>query len=381
MKLNVLLAATGAAGLALAAAPALAQSAPPIPSATVTALPIVQQNPAVLERDGTYSAAIGGKSYWAFNDTALSMANASGQNFFSNSLSWSTSLSAANGISLNADQVDSSGLPTQFIPFTAQEATFNSEHAGSHGSCQVKPCGEGLAIWPGPIVYVPTAKQVLIPFVEIIRGGPVNGFQSVGGGIAVGTVTPTGFDMTRPVQSTGYNPALLWQKGSMVFTDQAFLNHGYYYAYGSKNVFVTTEAVLARVPVSQVLNLSAWTYYIGNGQWGADVNKAVTVFEGSASGSSVFFDHYLNEWVLIYSQNFSNNIYYAVAYAPQGPFSASTLLTVGPSGYNNNADYATRAHPEFSPDGGKTIPVTTVHSTGAFGQDLPSWQVVFGPPQ
>jgi hypothetical protein len=371
-----------AAALAIAPAmTALAQSAPPIPSVTVTTLPIVQQNPAVLERDGTYSTAINGISYWAFNDTALSAPNASGQNFFSNSLSWSTSLSAPNGITLNQDQVDSSGLPTQFIPFTAQEAKFNSEHAGSGKSCQVKPCGEGLAIWPGPIVYNPANQQVIIPFVEIVRGGPINGFPAIGGGIAVGTILPTGFAMTRPIQGTGADPALMWGKTQQIFTDQAFLYNGYYYAYGSKNVFVTTEDILARVPADQVLNLAAWTYYTGNGTWGTNVKKAVTLFDGSASGSSVFFDAYLNDWVAIFSQNFTNNIYYAVASAPEGPWSAATLLAVGLSGYNNNADYATRAHPEFSPDGGKTIDVTYVQSTGAFGQDLPTLQVVFGPAQ
>ena len=367
-----------AAVLALALPSAAgAQSAPPIPAVSVSVWPTVKQNPAVLERDGTYSAAINGLSYWAFNDTALNHANASGENFFSNSLSWSTSLSAASGIDLNENQVDPSGYPAQFIPFTPQEAQFNSAHAGSGTSCKVKPCGEGLAIWPGPIVYVPAEHGVIIPFVEIVRGGPVNGFQPIGGGIALGKVRGNGFAMTRPTQGSGSDKGLLWPNGTQIFTDEAFLHDGYYYAYGSKNVFVTTEDFLGRVPVDKILNLSAWSYYTGNKTWGPDVAKAVTLFDGSASGSSVFFDAYLNEWVAIFSQNFDDNIYYAVASAPEGPFSAQTLLAVGASGYNNNADYATRAHPEYSPDGGKTIFVTYVHSTGAFGQNLPTLRVVF----
>jgi hypothetical protein len=349
-------------------------------------MPIVQQNPAVLERDGTYSTEINGFSYWAFNDTALSAANASGQNFFSNSLSWSTSLNASDGISLNRDQVDSSGLPAQFIPFTALEAQFNSEHLKIGKTCQVKPCGEGLALWPGPIVYNPTNApanaQVIIPFVEIIRGGPINGFQSVGIGIATGTVTPTGCVVTRPSEgATGRDPALEWPRGTQGFTDQAFYLNGYYYAYGSYNSGLATKVILARVPIGEVLDANDWTYYAGNETWSTVEKDAVVVFKGSASGSSVFYDAYLGEWVLIYSENFSNNIYYAVAYAPEGPWSAQTLLAVGASGYNNNADYASRAHPEYSPDGGKTIYVTYVHSTGAFGQNLPTLQVVFGTPQ
>jgi hypothetical protein len=356
---------------------ACAQSAPPIPSATVGVVRTVQQNPAVLLRDGTYSAEINGNSYWAFNDTGLTAPNASGENFFSNSLSWSTSLNATGGIVLNKDQVDSSGLPSQFIPFTAGEAAFNSDHAGSGTACKVQPCGEGLAIWPGPIVYNPANQQVIIPFVEIVRGGPISGYPAIGGGISVGTVTPNGFAMTRPIQAASGDRALMWPKGAQIFSDQAFLYNGYYYAYGGRSVFVTTEAILARVPVAQLLDQSAWTYYVGNETWSSDIGKAVTVFDGSASGSSVFFDAYLNEWVLIYRQNFANNIYYAVANAPEGPWSAQTLLAVGATGYDNNADYATRAHPEYSPDGGKTIYVTYVHSTGAFGQNLPALKVVF----
>jgi hypothetical protein len=364
------------------AAAAFADGPPPVPALlSVTDVPTVVQNPDVMGRDGTYSLAINGISYWAFNDTALFTANASGENFFSNSLSWSTSLTPSPGIVLNGDQLDSSGLPTQFIPFTAQEAKFNASHAGN--PCKVSPCGVGLAIWPGPVVYNPANQQVLIPFGLIIRGGPVSGFQSAGAGIAVGTVMPGGgLAMTRPTQGNGTDPALLWPKGTMAFTDQAFIYNGYYYAYGGKNVFVTTEDLLARVPVDQVLNLAAWSYYAGNETWSSDVSKAVPLFDGSASGSSVFFDQYLNEWVAIFSGNFSNNIYYAVANAPEGPWSTSTLLATGRTGYNGNVDYAGRAHPEYSPDNGRTEYVTYVHSIPGFiGQNLPTIKVVFGPGQ
>ena len=367
-------------GLAMAAPAAFAASAPPIPTAAVTVMPNVQQNPVVMARDGTYSAEINGLSYWAFNDTALSQYNASGENFFSNSLSWSTSLSAASGISLNQDQVDSSNLPAQFIPFTAAEAQFNAEHAGK--PCQVKPCGENLAIWPGPIVYNPADQQVIIPFNEIVRGGPISGFKLEGAGIATGTVLPNGgFSMTRPVQSTGTNPALLWQVGTQPFTSQAFLLNGYYYAYGNKNVWVSTEDLLARVPVDQVLDASAWTYYAGNETWSSNVKSAKAVFDGSSSGSSVFFDQYLNEWVAIFSNNYADTISYAVASAPEGPWSAATVLATGLPAWEGNYDYAARVHPEFSPDGGMTEYVTYVQDTGLLRQDLPTLQVVFGPAQ
>ncbi len=368
--------AVGFGGLAcIAAAP------PPVvpPIVSVTQMPNVVQNPAVLERDGTYSALINGASYWAFNDTALSQPNASGQSFFSNSLAWATSLDASAGIVLDKDQTDSSGLPAQFIPFSPIEVQFNANHAGT--TCAVKPCGVSLAIWPGPLVPDPLSGKIFIPFGLIYRGGPVQGFQSAGTGIAVATLNPDGtLNVTRPVEGKGRDINLLWQKNVMGYSDEAFIHDGYYYAYGGHNVFVTTEDLLARVPVSKILDLSAWTYYAGNGVWSPDPAASVPVFDGSASGSSVFYDAYLKCWMLIYSGNFSNDIYYAVAHAPEGPWSKPALLAVGLPGYNNNADYAGRAHPEFSPDGGKTEYITYVQSTGPFGQDLPTLQVVFGKP-
>ncbi|MDE8344369.1 MAG: DUF4185 domain-containing protein, partial [Acidocella sp.] len=312
----------------------------------------------------------------AFNDTALSAANASGQNFFSNSLSWASSLDASAGIVLNHDQTDSSGLPAQYIPFAAPENTFDTEHAGN--KCAVKPCNESLAIWPGPMVPMPNGT-ILIPFGLIARGGPISGFVGEGAAIAVATVNKNGtLTVRRPIEGTGRDPFLLWPAGVQGFTDEAFVYNNYYYAYGGHNVFVTTEDILARVPVAKVLDLSAWTYYAGKGVWSANEADAVTVFDGSASGSSVFYDAYLKDWVAIFSGNFSNNLYYAVAHAPEGPWSKPVQFATGLAGYDNNADYAGRAHPEFSPDGGKTEYVTYVQSTGAFGQDLPTLQIVFG---
>jgi len=361
---------------------ACAAGPPPLPPlVSVTPMPDVRQNSVILERDGNYSTTINGVSYWAFDDTALSKPNASGQNFIDNSLSVATSLDASTGITLNKDQVDSSGVPERFIPFTAGEVNFDTTHNSSHCTAAAH-CGASLALWPGPIVYDSASKTVIVPFGEIVRGGGISGFPSVGAGLSTGTVLANGYlSMTRPVQNpAGANPTLMWGAHEQAFTDEAFIQNRYYYAYGGKGVFVTTEELLARVPIAQLLQKSAWTYYAGNGVWSGNVADAVDVFDGGAAGSSVFYDAYLGEWVAIYSGNFTNSVYYRVANAPEGPWSDQALLFTGLAGYQGNADYAAHAHPEFSPDGGMTIYVDYVQSTGAFGQALPLVRVVFGRP-
>jgi hypothetical protein len=360
---------------------AAAQTAPALPPVlSVTMMPDVEQDPVVLERDGNYSALINGISYWAFDDTALRTPNAAGLNFIDNSLAAATSLDASRGIHLNRDQVDSSGEPTRFIPFTAGEIGFNTTHTAS-ACTATSHCGASLALWPGPIVYDPVSTTVIVPFGEIIRGGDIKGFQSVGGGLAVGHVLGDGsIRLTRRIEDPGaLNPSLMWSNPEVSFTDESFIYNGMYYAYGGKGVFVTTEDLLARVPVAQVLQKSAWTYYAGGGVWSSNVADAVPVFDGSASGSSVFYNQALGVWMAIFSGNFVNDVYYTVANAPEGPWATPALLFTGQPGYNNNADYAAHAHPEFSPDGGFTAYVDYVQSTGPFGQVLPLVKVVFGP--
>jgi hypothetical protein len=106
----------------------------------------------------------------------------------------------------------------------------------------------------------------------------------------------------------------------------------------------------------------------------------VTVFNGGAAGSSVFYDKFLGMYVAIYSGVFNNNLYYNVAYTPWGPWSAATQFYTGLPGYENNADYAALAHPEFSQGDGQTQFITYVQDTGFLAQDLQLLKVVFAPP-
>jgi hypothetical protein len=374
-------------GLLLAALPGLAfaQGVPPLPTVvSVTDLGIVTQNPIVLERDGTYSTEINGHSYWSFNDTAMTEANADGKNFIDNTLSGSTGLDASQGITLDRDRTDATGALARWIPFTKQEAAFQYSHDPNHCTAPADKCGENLGLWPGPITYDPASGTVIVSFGEIVRGGPISGFPEVGAGLATGRVLPNGdLALTRPIQNPGSKyPTLMWSPDEVGYTDQSFLLNGYYYAYGGKGNGAQTQLLLARVPLAKLLDKPSWTYFAGNGVWSSNPADAVPVIDNAgAAGSSIFQAPGLGVWMAVYTRNFTNDLAFRVAYAPEGPWSGPRHLAMAKPGYKGNKAYAGRAHPEYSPDGGVTQYVTYVHSTALFGQDLPLLKVVFGPPK
>ncbi len=352
--------------------------APPIPAVqSVTAMGLVSQDPVVQGRDGTYSAQVGNRSYWLFNDTALTVDNASGENFFSNSLAWATNLDATNGITLNGNYVDSSGYPTTFFPFLPWETQYNQEHAGSGSNCQVKPCGAEFAIWPGPLVPDPAHNRSLILYGEIWRSPTYSGWISIGEGIAIWQ----NGKITRPVIQPGTKyPTLMWQGTDVGFTSGWVVNGDTLYTYGNKGVFLAEDTQIAQVPLESATTASAWTYYAGNNTWSPNAADAVTVFNGGAAGSSVFYDGFLGVYVAIYSGVLNSNLYYNVSYTPWGPWSAATQFYTGLPGYQNNADYAALAHPEFAQGNGQTQFITYVQDTGFLAQDEQLLKLVFAPP-
>jgi hypothetical protein len=358
----------------------LAQTGPPpIPAIqSVTPMGIITQDPVVQGRDGTYSAEVNGISYWLFNDTTLTVDNASGENFFSNSESWTTNLDASNGIDLTGNYVDSSGYPTTFFPFLQWEQQYNAEHAGSGSNCQVKPCGAEFAIWPGPLIPDPARNRALILYGEIWRTPPYSGWTSIGEGVSVWQADGA---IVRPNMSPGTKyPTLLWQGQDVGFDSGWVVEGETLYTYGNQGEFLSENTQVAKVPLAEATKASAWTYYAGNNTWSSSAADAVTVFNGGAAGSSVFYDNYLGMYVAMYSGVYSNNLYYNVSYTPWGPWSAATQFYTALPGYQNNADYAALAHPEFAQGNGQTEYLTYVQDTGFLAQDVQLLQIVFAPP-
>jgi hypothetical protein len=359
-----------------------------IPNVVSTvAMGTIKQNPNVMGRDGTWSVKLKGKSYWLFNDTPMYKANAEGANFISNSLAWTDNLDASNGINLNHDHLDASGLPTEFMPFTTDEKLFNQLHNPANGcTSQTDPlCGESYAIWPGPVVGVPHSPtgEAYDFYVLLVRGGSISGWNVLGIGIA----KEDNGKWTRPILTPGTNhPTLMWHDTSN-WSGGGLVQSGYVYmsGCGQSNIFGYPECEMARAPLKRILQLKAWTYYDGNtDRWSGDSSKATMLFYGGPSGNTIFFDPALNEYVTIYIDPYGNNVVARVAPTPWGPYSNEIPLFTGQPtiGANGAFDYAAQPHPEFEQQDGLVQYVTYVQDNtdlGWLGQDIQLIRVTLAP--
>ncbi|HSI56645.1 MAG TPA: DUF4185 domain-containing protein [Ideonella sp.] len=358
--------------LAPALATAQAEPPPPIPPITsVVNLGLVQQNPYVNCRDGTYSALIKGKALWTFNDTCLSNGGVLGDQFIDNTLAWDGSLDASKGISLEHDLKDSQGVPVRFVPFTANEIAFTAEHQPNE-----------LAIWPGHIVPDPKRNRALVFFGTVYRGAKI-GFRGIGGGIAVMSLKTR--EVTRPVQSLDPNapePTYLWQKGERQYSGGYLLDGDMLYNYGGEGVFLSTLIHVARVPLADALDKSKWRYYAGNSAgnsvWSESPDDSKSVYVGGAAGDTLFWSDYLGMYVTVFQPFLSNDVYYRVAHHPEGPWSEQALMFTAQQG--TDPSYAARVHTAYAKNGGQVQYITYVKNTGFLSQELPLTQVTFGKP-
>jgi hypothetical protein len=373
LKPHLLLAAIA---LFAALSAAAQNGVPPLPTVvSVTPLGTVQQNPVIYGRDGTFSALFNGESVWTFGDTPMSVPGVLGNFWDDNSLSWTTTLDASQGINLNHDLLDSTGAPAEFLPYLPWERKFNYEHDNNH--CTVTPCGEEFAMWDGPVINDTARNRVLFYYYELYRGAPgMQGWDNVGAGIAV--YTP-GKGITRPIENPGSRtPTLIWDETAQQYNSGALVVDDILYSYGCVGGFLVDNCMVAQVPLADALDITQWTYYAGNDTWSANPAAAVTIFQGGDAANQVFYNSYLGVYMNIYEPALNNDMYYMVSYTPWGPWSSGTLLFKGETPYSGSTNYTGQVHAEFNQGDGQTVYVTYAHPTGFLRENLPLTQVVFG---
>jgi len=345
-----------------------AQAAPALPPVTaVQSLGLVQQNPVVTCRDGTYSALLKGKVVWTFNDTCMSRGGVAGDQFIDNTLSWDSSRDASGGITLEHDLTDRQGVPKRFVPYTPQEEQFNANHAPNE-----------LAIWPGHLVPDPKRNRALVFFGTVYRGTEI-GFNGVGAGIAV--VDLKTLQVTRPVQNpdpTVPDRTYMWTGSEQSYTGGYLVVGDMLYSYGGSADFLSTRVHVARVPLASVLDKAAWQYYDANGTWTDTPDNLATVYFGGAAGDTLYWSEALGLYVTVYQTYLNNTVYYRVARAPEGPWSEPGVMFEAEQG--TDPSYAARVHTAYAEDGGRTQYITYVKNTGFFGQELPLTKVTLGTP-
>jgi len=347
---------------------------PPVPPIeSVSDIGTVVQNSNVAGRDGNFSALLLGQSVWTFGDTSMTVPGVNGRNWDDNSLAWTAKLDASHGIKLEHDLLDSTGAPGEYLPLTPWELQYNNTHDSRN--CTAQPCGSEYALWGGPVVADPLRNRALFFYDEIYRVSGQAGWTNIGAGIAVGTPDRK---FVRP--QNGSDTPNMWGPNEVAYAGGSLVVGTTMYSYGCVAGFLVMHCRVARVTLADALDKSRWTYYAGSGMWSANPSAAVVVFDGGAAGNSVFYSPYLGMYVAIYSGVFSNNVYYRVSWTPWGPWSDQTFLFTGRQGWNDNADYAALAHPEFAQESGRIQYVTYAHTYGFLRQNLPIVRVVFGNP-
>ncbi len=333
----------------------------------------MEQPQVVQGRDGCISALSNGKSKWVYGDTVMRWTGSDGSNWRDNTLSWTTDLDASNNITGFQQDVDSLGVPYEFLPHTADEILFNQRMIDP--GCVGDSCGYEFALWPGQVVPDPARNRTLYFFGKIYRSNSV--FSGAGVGIDVQTGDGP---LTRPVVRPGADdPTLMWDIDEPAYSAGAVVVRDTLYCYAPHLNFLSQDISIARVPLADALDRNAWTYYAGNGVWSSDVNAGVIIFSGG-SYQSVHWNPYVKKYLAVYSKPLSNKIMLRAADRPEGPWTAEALLLTGKKpGIANSVDYFGMVHPEYEANGGQIDYVAYYHPTGFLAGETRLVQIQFGP--
>jgi hypothetical protein len=331
-----------------------------------TDLGAIGSNPKIVGRDGGYSGVFGGYAVWLYGDTFLTNPNAEGQTLISDSWAFTSDFNAQDGITGFQEREDAAGAPTMLLQLTAAEQAFNAAHAGN--PCQQQPCGARWALWPGAMVADPVRNRALV-FYQLVSAQPGNfNFQAVGYSVA-SWQNFADLPQRPTINPAAEHPDLLFSQNQPSFGSAALVDGDTLYAYGCYNSDFSVPCVLGRVNIADVTNLSAWTFYAGNGNWSSQPSDAMWVFTANHI-LNVSWNDYLQQYVAVYNQPLSANVMIRTAPEPEGPWSAEVMAfeALPPAAGGNAVDDA-QAHPEYNINGGQFIFVTYSHATGAFSSE------------
>ena len=220
-------------------------------------------------------------------------------------------------------------------------------------------------IWCLHGIELVNKKYLFFVKVRTIEEGifPVN-FEIIGSGMAVDVkgnwefrriLNKDGSDILWKAEEPHFSPAILHDK-----TDNVLYMYGV--LQGSDKV---QNCYLAKVHADNIEDLELYEYYIGQNQWGKDLQKAVPVFSGMPNELSVSYNNYYGKYLAVHSLDLSGKIVARTADTPWGKWSDPfTLWEALP---NHSADlpypiliYAGKEHPMFSKNNGKTIYITYI---------------------
>lgn len=327
--------------------------------ATIEALGTLPQSSKIQGRDGGASGFVFGRSVWTFGDTVSNEPDASGTNWHHNSYALTDDLVAGDGIGAFEDP-EVAGGPRYFVPPTDDEADFNAAHLGD--PCMTSPCGARFAAWPGPPIADDLRGRALV-FYGLIYAEPGD-FNFQGVGQSIGIWHDVEGYVERPVfRPDAEHPTLLWGPDDPPWGAGAVVDGDDLYA-----LECVDACALARVPLADVLDPSAWAYWDGAAWVGSPASRAA-LFIGAPT-VNLQRNGYLGLWTAIYTEPLSNDVVMRTAPEITGPWSGAELLFVADK--PDGAAYDAYVHPEYEEQNGKVMYVTFSRSNGVgwFGSEF-----------
>ncbi len=311
---------------------------------------VLEQNTAITGRDGGQSGMLFGRSVWAYGDTVLVNPDAAGTNWHHNSFSFTTDLNAADEITGFSEPVDQTGAPVYLVPPTEDEETFNVAHRGD--SCAEQPCNARFGAWPGQPVFDEKNQRGIIPYGLIYAEPGDFNFRAVGYGFALWNDFNAAPE--RPVVAEGTeHPTLLFGEKEPNYGVAPVIRDEHLYSFSCAGDGFSKPCTLARVPLDQLQERSAWTYWDGDA-FVSEQADATELFDGSDI-MTVHFNAHVGRWLAIYSDPGTNDAVVRTAPDVCGPWSDEAKLFTGDRKTTEGWIYDMVVHPEYSEENGRVM--------------------------
>jgi hypothetical protein len=346
-----------------------ASDGPELRVVSVRDLGVIETSSTITARDGGYSVLHKRQSTWVYGDTILAFQNADNTRGLSNSWSTTHDEDAGDGIAGFQERVDQVGAPTAFFPFTDSEIDFNKVHEGA--DCIKKPCDCRWAIWPGAIIADPEEDLVYAFYEKVYyEEGDLN-FHHVGHSVAVWKNYGESPERILFNRVENY-PTLLFAENQPGFGSAAVVVDKTAYIYGCEldDRELTKPCHLARVPIANILDIDAWSYYLGNGNWSLDLNDSRAIFSGN-NMMTIFFSPYIDRYIAVYSQPMDTKTMLRTARKPEGPWSSPLAVFTAEAPVDSHGwVYDALAHPEYSQDDGRIVYITYTRTTAPYHTEM-----------
>ncbi len=290
-----------------------------------------------LLRDGGASILLGGQILWTFGDTLFPFKADDGSQLRTN-----TAALASPGAPLAVTgSLDSHGAPTQYVPFTSEEAAFNAASGNPN---------ERIALWPGPMVAIDADHALVVVDKLKVHAGVLN-YEALSTELVLATAG----------SATAQRLGPLFTAPEPQFVHAAVASSAKLYLYACQT---SGQCSLARTPLATATQRATYQYWTGNG-WSNDLGQARGSIPGSTSGFSVAWNEHLGQFVSASSPGFSSAVLLRTAPAPEGPWSDAVVAYTAPSPI-----YAVYQHPEQQQGGGARIRVSYSRPTGNFQGEI-----------